>query len=195
MVDYRGYGKSDGVPTEEGLQLDALATLRAAVVIAGPDPIFIMGTSLGGAVAIDLCCKPSTKQYVAGVIVENTFTGISDMVGILFQKMFAARVGPTFQCFFIKFVKPIVLWIDWHNMTKVPKITAPMLFLSSAKDELIPPEHMANLYAAATSSTSKQFVSFPDAGHNDTYQRDGYFEHIARFMEISGRAHRKVVEC
>ena len=76
---YRGYGDSEGTPSEEGLKLDAEATLEYALSRGdiNKDKIIIFGISLGGAVAIQLCMGNSKVQ---GMIVENTFTSIADMV-------------------------------------------------------------------------------------------------------------------
>ena len=80
IIDYRGYGDSEGTPTEAGLKLDAEATLEHALNMdnVNPDRIFVFGRSLGGAVATELAMNKS--NHLKGVIIENTFTSIGDMV-------------------------------------------------------------------------------------------------------------------
>ena len=76
-MDYRGYGHSEGNPSERGLQYDAEATLDWALGNQDIDhtKIFIFGRSLGGAVTIDLASK--RQQDISGIIIENTFTSLS----------------------------------------------------------------------------------------------------------------------
>eukprot|EP00760_Papus_ankaliazontas_P036215 PhM_4_TR8251/c0_g1_i1/m.49341/K06889/K06889; uncharacterized protein len=72
MVDYRGYGRSEGTPSEEGLQEDALATLRAAVRVAkNPESIFVHGSSLGAAVSIFLASRSNVAEHISGLIVRS----------------------------------------------------------------------------------------------------------------------------
>ena len=82
IIDYRGYGHSTGEPSEEGLHQDALATLEHALNDDDIDPsrLYIFGRSLGGAVAARLAMN--SNQF-KGVIIENTFTSIGDMVNQL----------------------------------------------------------------------------------------------------------------
>ncbi len=76
IVDYRGYGRSEGVPSEQGLYLDAAAAWRW-LRANSTGPYIIFGRSLGGAVALQLAT--ATGAEPDGVIVENTFTRLRDM--------------------------------------------------------------------------------------------------------------------
>lgn len=80
ILAYRGYGDSEGTPSETGLALDAEATLEYALGRddIDKDRLFVFGRSLGGAVAIQLAMSKSNA--LRGLIVENTFTSIADMV-------------------------------------------------------------------------------------------------------------------
>ena len=86
ITSYRGYGKSEGKPTEQGLKYDAQAALDYIINSDMIDPqlIFVFGRSLGGAVAIDLVSKNICLSNIKGLILENTFTSISDMVDKVF---------------------------------------------------------------------------------------------------------------
>lgn len=83
IVAYRGYGHSEGTPSEQGLKLDADATLEYLLdrKDVNSDRIFVFGRSLGGAVAAQLAL--SKPNHVKGIILENTFTSLSDMVDAL----------------------------------------------------------------------------------------------------------------
>jgi len=113
IFDYRGYGKSEGTPSEEGLYLDAEAAYHFLLdeKAISPDKLILFGRSLGGAVAIDL----ATKHAVAGVIVESTFTTISDMARHLFPYL------PT-----------VVLKTKFESQSKVSRITHRFSFCTGA---------------------------------------------------------------
>ena len=82
IFDYRGYGKSEGAPSEKGLYLDSQAAydfLRLKKNI-DPDELFLFGRSLGGACAIEI----ASRNKAAGLIVESVFTSVSDMADKMF---------------------------------------------------------------------------------------------------------------
>ena len=89
-VAYRGYSQSEGTPTEAGLKQDGLSIMKYArdhyskIVAPGGD-LFLLGRSLGGAVATYVATHPETPHDLfSGVILESTFTSISDMVDSMF---------------------------------------------------------------------------------------------------------------
>lgn len=94
LVAYRGYSDSEGVPSEEGLQLDAQAIMEYAVSLKAKalaegniKDIYVLGRSLGGAVSIYIATQPAYKNEIKGLILENTFTSIQDMVKVLFPPL------------------------------------------------------------------------------------------------------------
>ncbi len=132
MVEYRGYGESDSVtPSEAGLKLDAEAALR--FIMDHPEidraKVFLFGRSLGGAVAFHLA-QYAQEQHLplAGVIVENTFTNIAEMVDHLMP--------------FLSPLKFLILRIKWDSLPIVSKLWLPVLYIAGAKDELVPHHHM-----------------------------------------------------
>lgn len=198
MVDYRGYGLSDPVmPTEEGLKLDAQAVMD--FLLRHPrvhrDKIFVFGTSLGGAVAIDLAARPQYMRHVAGLILENTFTSIGDMADTLFAPMIYRTLprGSKLLVPFLKYVvKPVVLFVGWWSIDRIRKVAAPTLLLSGLRDELVPPSHMKSLYEVSQLSSrlsgcerDVQFVEFPQGKHNDLFLAKGYAQHIDQFMKAA----------
>ena len=80
MLDYRGYGDSQGSPSESALQQDALAAVDYCVGRAQGAPVIIYGESLGGAVGIYASVNSKHKQNIGGLVLQNTFTSIPDMV-------------------------------------------------------------------------------------------------------------------
>jgi pimeloyl-ACP methyl ester carboxylesterase len=83
IVGYRGYGHSEGIPSENGLEADGEAILKFALdhPLIDNHSMFLFGRSLGGAVSIQLAAK---SDLFCGMILENTFTCISEMVDQIF---------------------------------------------------------------------------------------------------------------
>eukprot|EP00667_Euglena_gracilis_P014990 EG_transcript_15556 len=186
MVEYRGYGLSGGRPSEAGLKQDARAALQHVHSLdINKKAVVVMGTSLGGAVALHLAA--TATHPVAGVIVENTFTSISAMVDVLWVEYVKPNVRPivyqTLTPLALYCFKPIILHIDWNSLQVVPTIAIPILFLSGKRDELIPPAQMHRLYVSASRSPRKLFVSLPAGTHNDTWCSERYFDAVAAFLE------------
>jgi fermentation-respiration switch protein FrsA (DUF1100 family) len=148
IIDYRGYGKSSGMPSEQGVYLDAIAAYRWLTVRRGvaPNRIVAYGESLGSAVAVHL----ASEAQLGGVVVESGFTSITDIA----QKMFP--------------VLP-VRWILKHkfnSIDKIHRVNAPLLILHSRQDEMFEMSHPEQLLAAAQSP--KRLVEL-QGGHNDAF--------------------------
>lgn len=170
IVGYRGYSYSEGKPSERGLQIDAIAILDHVIARKDIDvnKIFVMGSSLGGAVGTFAL---SFKRYnIAGLIIENTFTSMEDMVD---------RVIPA-----ISQVKKFVLTNHWDSVKRIERVQTPILFISGLKDELVPPEHMQILYDAAKESILREKLMIGGGTHNETWALGGkkYFESISNFI-------------
>jgi fermentation-respiration switch protein FrsA (DUF1100 family) len=163
IVDYRGYGRSEGRPSEKGLYLDAEAAWRYLTnerkVV--PGRIVLFGDSLGSAVAIDL----ATRVPAAGLIVQSGFTSARDM---------AARHFP--------FVPRPLVRTRMDSLAKIPTVQGPKLFIHSPQDEVVPYELGRRLFEAA--GEPKRFLEIPGASHNDTDVVGGhqYFEAIGSFL-------------
>eukprot|EP00906_Rhabdomonas_costata_P005583 RCo008340 len=189
LVEYRGYGLSSGVPSEEGLRLDAIAALEYVHSVLPIDRkrVVVMGTSLGGAVAI--YAAVTRPNLACAVVVENTFTSIPDMVDVMAVQVLRTHFRPPTVralALAVRFVlKPLVLHIQWNSVSAVRKLRQPILFLSGKKDELVPPSQMHDLYTRAGRSSRRVFVPLPNGTHNDTWCCELYFESIGRFLTTS----------
>jgi fermentation-respiration switch protein FrsA (DUF1100 family) len=177
LVSYRGYGGSTGTPSEAGLVEDALAAVRYFQRESGADPtqLFVMGTSLGGAVAIQAAA--AAPAAVRGLIVENTFTSIRDMATLLVQRV--AHTSPAVTSALLS----VGLRMRWDSRSRIADIPArvPVLFLSGLADELIPPAQMAELFERCPSAR-KRLLTFVDGDHNGTGACARYAEQIAGWI-------------
>ncbi|XP_058756463.1 alpha/beta hydrolase domain-containing protein WAV2 isoform X1 [Vicia villosa] len=183
MLSYRGYGASEGYPSQQGIIKDAQAALDHLSQRSDIDTsrIVVFGRSLGGAVGAVLTRNNPDK--VAGLILENTFTSILDMAGVLlpFLKWViggSGSKGPKLLNFVVR--------SPWSTIDVVGEIKQPILFLSGLQDEMVPSSHMQMLYAkAATRNNQCLFVEFPNGMHMDTWLTGGdqYWRTVQQFLE------------
>jgi fermentation-respiration switch protein FrsA (DUF1100 family) len=162
LVDYRGYGRSGGSPSEAGLARDARAVYAAARERGFSEKqIVLFGESLGSAVAVGL----AAEKPCGGLILETPFLSIRAM---------ARRHYP--------FVPPFLIRTRFDSDAKIAAITAPKLFLVAERDEIVPPEQGRRLYEIAP--PPRTLFVIPGAGHNDTYATGGeaYWKAVGDFL-------------
>lgn len=163
IIDYRGYGQSEGKPGEQGTYLDADAAWQHLLTERGEDParIVVFGRSLGGAVAAWL----ATKHKPAALIVESSFTSVAEM---------AAHLYPYVPVRFI-------LRLRYPVIDFVSRITCPVLIVHSRDDEIIPFAMGKALYKAAPGP--KAFLELA-GDHNSGFLMlpDRYRQKLAEFI-------------
>jgi fermentation-respiration switch protein FrsA (DUF1100 family) len=160
MIDYRGYGRSTGWPTEHGLYRDADAAYDYLLQrgYAAKD-IMIHGESLGSAVAVDL----ASRRPCGGLILEAPFTSAHEL---------AATVLPV--------IGPLLIW-SFNAQRKIGRVHAPVFIVHGDRDELIPQWMGKSMFAAA--HAPKYFWSVPGAMHNDIQETAGA-AYIVRLREF-----------
>ncbi|XP_075509066.1 alpha/beta hydrolase domain-containing protein WAV2-like isoform X1 [Primulina tabacum] len=185
MLSYRGYGASDGFPSQHGITMDAQAALDHLSQRTDIDTsrIVVFGRSLGGAVGAVL--TKNNPDKVAALILENTFTSILDMAGVLlpFLKWFIGKSSSK-----VPGVLNFLIRSPWSTIDVINEIRQPILFLSGLQDEMVPPLHMQLLYAKAAARNQQcLFVEFPTGKHMDTWLSGGdhYWRTIQEFLEKS----------
>jgi fermentation-respiration switch protein FrsA (DUF1100 family) len=164
LFDYRGYGRSEGRPDEEGTYRDARAAYRWLRDRGHPpERIVSFGESLGSAVALQL----ALDAPVRGLVLESPFTSIPDM---------ARAVYPFLPLW--PFVRT-----RYENLAKAPRLTVPLLVLHGDRDEIVPFVQGKRVFDAAP--PPKRFFAIPGAGHNDTYVTGGepYWRALREFLE------------
>ncbi|XP_066260372.1 protein ABHD13 isoform X1 [Euwallacea similis] len=172
LVEYRGYGLSEGSPSEEGLYIDAKASLDYLFTRndINHSEIVVFGRSLGGGVAIDLAIKENYTNKIWCLLLENTFTSIPDMAKVLLGWRILHYL-PLF-CYKNKYL----------SKQKVKQLRTPTLFISGLSDMLVPPKMMQELYERS-GSIRKQLFQLPAGTHNETWQLPGYYHTIALFLQ------------
>jgi hypothetical protein len=145
IFDYRGYGKSEGRPSEAGIYLDAQGAYDHLQLRGDVDmgKIILYGASIGGVVMIDL----ATRRDAALLVVESSITNARDM----------ARI-------FYPFVPSFFLSLKFDSINKIKALTVPKLFIHSPEDEVVPFWVGQKLFEAA--GGPKEFLKI-HGGHND----------------------------
>ncbi|RPI77515.1 MAG: alpha/beta hydrolase [Desulfobacteraceae bacterium] len=167
MFDYRGYGKSSGKPSEQGLYQDSLAAYDFLIKENGirGNEIIPYGISLGGAVAIEI----ARQRTVKSLILEGAFTSSKDMAGSM----------PLFAIF------SSLLPAHYNNLAKIKQIQVPKLIIHGEVDKIVPFKMGQQLYTAA--GEPKFFLPVKNAGHNDVpiFGGNAYYQTIAQFARAS----------
>ncbi|WP_299488273.1 alpha/beta hydrolase [Acaryochloris sp. IP29b_bin.137] len=158
--DYRGYGTSDGQPSEQNAYEDVKQVYLYLTQTLGVNPnrLLVQGRSLGGGSAVYL----ATQYPVAGVILESTFTSTFRVVVPI----------------------PILPFDKFTNLQRLPQIHVPILVIHGEADSVIPIAQGRQLYAAA--SAPKQMLWVPSAGHNNVPQIAGerYYQALTAFQNL-----------
>ena len=148
ILDYRGYGQSDGEPSEEGTYRDAQAAWRYLTERRGisPKKIVLFGRSLGGAIA----AHAATQHQAGALILESAFTSVPDMAADIY--------------WFLP-----VRWLtrfDYDTEAALASVTIPVMVVHSPDDQIVPFAHGRSLFAAAREP--KQFLEI-GGGHNNGF--------------------------
>lgn len=170
IVDYRGYGKSTGTPSEAGTYRDAEAAweyLRHARM-ARPQDIVIAGESLGAAVATWLAAEVSltTREGPRAVLLFSTFTSVNDLGA---------------QVYWFLPVR-LLSRIGYDNQANLKRIRAPVFIAHSRDDDIVPYAHGKRLYE--TANEPKTFLEMR-GGHNDgfIFVRPEWVAELSAFLD------------
>ena len=139
-LDYRGFGKSEGTPSEQGLYQDARAARRWLADKEGiaESDVILMGVSIGGAVAIDLASHDGAR----GLVVSNTFTSLPAAAQ---HRLPLVPMG-------------LILSTRMDSLTKIKDYSGPLLISHGDADEVVPFAHGQALYDASPSATKRLYT-------------------------------------
>ncbi|KAF0141311.1 MAG: alpha/beta hydrolase [Rhodospirillaceae bacterium] len=171
VVDYRGYGSSDGSPTATSLLKDAVALYNQAGYLLTQrgfsyPGLFVMGRSLGSAAAIEVAYRAGAD--IAGLIIESGFAYTLDLL----HRLSDTRLPPADEAH-----------DGFGNLDKISRVTIPCLFIHGQRDDIIPMTDGLALRDACGAGR-KQMVIIPGAGHNNLLASGlmTYFDAIRRFV-------------
>jgi pimeloyl-ACP methyl ester carboxylesterase len=168
ILDYRGYGRSSGTPSESGLYTDALTGMDYLKQQRGVPSrgIVVFGRSLGAAVAAEV-----VRQHgdVAGLVLETPFPSIAAVARPLYG-------GLPVEC---------LLQARFELERRLTDITCPLLVIHGDRDQVVPYALGQRVFEAAREP--KQFYTIPGADHNDTYVVGGgpYLDRLEAFIRAA----------
>jgi fermentation-respiration switch protein FrsA (DUF1100 family) len=163
IIDYRGYGNSEGKLSEDGIYQDAQAAWRYLTETRGipGTKILLFGRSLGGAVAAYV----AAHNDAMGVVLESTFTSVPDI---------AADLYPWLP----------VRWLSryhYNTLERMAAIDSPVMIVHSRHDEIIPFRHARKLFERA--NEPKRFLELSgDHNYGFMQELDRYREHWDDFI-------------
>lgn len=170
IFDYRGYGASDGTPSEEGTYRDAEVAWRYLVETRGvlPSDIIVIGRSLGGAIAAWL----ANRNTPGLLVIESGFTSLAD-IGAEAYPFLPVR---------------LLLRFNYPTLEHLRAAGCPVLVVHSREDEIIPFTHGEALFREAPEP--KRFLEL-HGGHNDAFftSQEAYAQGLSDFI-ATFRHHR-----
>jgi pimeloyl-ACP methyl ester carboxylesterase len=167
IFDYRGYGHSEGSPTEAGCIADGLAAERWLAERIGREPsdVVVMGRSLGGSIATAV----AAKQGAQALVLINAFSRITDV---------AAKHYPWLPV-------RLVMSNRYDSVARIRDYRGPVFQSHGSEDWIVPIRFGRELFAAAP-TTQKRFVELSDYGHNDLEPKS-YFRELRAFLDSVDR--------
>ncbi len=160
LVNYRGFGRSEGKPGEAELFADALQIYDYAAGRADGGRVAVMGRSLGSGVAVYL----AAQRPVAGVILVSPYDSVESVAKGIYPYL------------------PIGLMLKhrFDSLSRAPAIGAPLLCLVASDDHVIPRPHSERLYAVW--GGPRQWREIGPADHGSLAGEPGYWQAIAAFL-------------
>lgn len=161
IIDYRGYGKSSGVISEEGLYIDAQTAYEYLLrENFKEENIIVYGRSLGTGIAVDLI----EDKKVNSIILESPYTSFSGLV--------SEKAPYLFPSLYLKY--------ELNSLKKIENINTPMLVIHGKRDELIPFEHGEKIYN--NYKGKKVFLPIEGGTHNNLSEFSELTQGISTFL-------------
>lgn len=163
-IDYRGYGKSTGRPSEKGLYKDLRAAVRylEKTKDTPEEKIVLWGLSLGGAVVAQVA---SESPNFRGVVLLSTFTSIRDMASQIFHRVFLGLNSDYTGYVTHSFLKNVIpLHHEYKSDEKIGFVESPLLIAHAVPDNIVPYDMAVKL--SKLNPKAKLFIS-EEGGHNE----------------------------
>ncbi len=164
LVNYRGYGASEGSPSEATISADALQWYDYAAKELKPASIAVFGRSLGSGPAVFL----ASQKNISKVVLVTPFDSLIEV---------AKRHYPFLPV-------SLMLRHQFDSIGRAPKIAAPLLCLAASRDEVIPSAHARKLFDAW--GGAKRWVLLEEAGHNTTDSHPLFWQNVVSFLKHPG---------
>jgi hypothetical protein len=161
LVNYRGYGGSEGAPSESAISADALRWHDHATAELGAKEVIVFGRSLGSGPAVYL----ASQRQLKSVVLVTPFDSLVEV---------AKRHYPFLPV-------SLMLRHPYDSIGRAPKITAPLLCIAASRDEVIPAAHARRLFEAW--GGPKRWLLLEEAGHNTTDSHPLFWQNVSEFLQ------------
>jgi len=171
--DYRGYGKSSGKPSRQGLVEDGRAILSFfdRDPVLGELDIFVVGQSLGGAVAVPALAD-KVPLNLAGVILESTFSS--------YREITRSKLAQFWLSWPLQMPLSYLVSEDFSPVDYISKLSVPVLVIHGSGDQIVPPDSSLRLYEKIESR--KSFWKVENGRHLETFRFDFYQNKLVKYL-------------
>lgn len=178
LVDYRGYGQSEGVATIDSVHEDAQLALRA--LLERPGPLFVFGQSLGGSAAIYAVAHEPRRERLGAVVTEGAFSS--------YKRIAREKLNQLWLTWPFQYPFSWLLFSDrYAAVDSVAQVApVPLLIVNGENDPVVSPSHARRLYDAARGPRELWIV--PGGGHVDAFTRAGNREILLAFLARAAAA-------
>lgn len=176
LLDYRGYGRSEGTAEVHGLHRDAAAGLRYLVERGGVDRerLILFGQSLGGSVALHTAAHAPGREHLRGVIVEGAFAG--------YRRIARDKMSLLWLTRYLRGALQYLFDDDYSAERSVALLAPlPLLVIHGERDQVVSPEHGQRLYDLA--GEPRQLWRLPDVGHVESLTRPELRERFLEYLD------------
>ena len=171
LVDYRGYGRSEGVATIHTVHEDARLALDHALAL--PGPLFVFGQSLGGSAAVHAVAHHPQRARVAAVITEGTFSS--------YRRIAREKMDQVWFTWALQWPLTLLFSDRYAAEDAAGRLApVPLLVVHGADDAVVPVAHARRLHAAARDPRELWIV--PGSGHVNAFTRDENRERLLAYL-------------
>jgi uncharacterized protein len=175
LLDYRGYGRSEGDPSVAHLHEDAAAALSHLLArgAGSGSPLFVFGQSIGGAVAIRTAAHHPDRARIAAVVTEGAFSG--------YARIAREKLGALWLTWPLQWPLSLLFASDFDAEDAVGALPMPLLLIHGERDPVVDVSHGRRLYQAARGPRELWIV--PGGGHVDAFKHPANRERLLRYFE------------
>jgi fermentation-respiration switch protein FrsA (DUF1100 family) len=167
LLDYRGYGASEGKPTLAGVQDDVESALKMLIARPGVDPgrIVVFGQSLGGAIAVHRVAHTAYRGNIRALVVESAFSG--------YRRITREKLGDFWLTWPLQYPLSWTVSDEYSPSEAVTRISPiPLLVIHGDRDPIVPSHHGQRLFELAREP--KQLWIVPGGGHIQAFHKIEY---------------------